>query len=243
VPSGRLVRRLADAAAAALALVLVAQAVPALRAEYVYGSALGYARPATDDLPGRLAAYEEAARIDPGEAVYHLRSGELRLRRAKSQPGARRDQIDAALEHFRNAVRLNPLDARSRNGLAQALAARGESEAALEQVAASVRLGPSMKGVMARAIQTYLDAWERTGDGALLREALRLTRRVSELDEGYGRMLAGLALRRSARDVQGDALEALVAYPDLAREAATVLRPVLPDVAAVLRSVAGGEDE
>src|SRR4051812_9230239 len=96
--------------AAAGSLLLAAAALRTVRAEAVYdfeGLQLA-SDPETSpaaDLPGRLEAYEEAARRDPGEALYALRIAQIHLRRATARgASARRAELDAARDLLERAA-------------------------------------------------------------------------------------------------------------------------------------------
>jgi tetratricopeptide (TPR) repeat protein len=228
-----------DGVAALLALLLAFAAVPAIRADVVYGAAVGYGSDPTEDRPGRLEAYEEAANLDPREPLYALRAGDLRSSRAKTQLDARTEHLRAAHEHYLRAVRLAPLDPRARIGLAQALADDGEAEAARLQIRHSVVLGPRWAGVLARALLMHLEDWESDGDTAQLVDAMRMVSAIAELGTDWGRVLCARRLTASTRDVQGDLLEALARHPDLMREAALCVQKSDPGLAQLLRDVAG----
>src|SRR6185295_10487841 len=146
------------AAAAAGAALLGAACLRSLHAEAAYEAGLALSgdphQGPAHDLPGRLAWYEEAMERDPGDGLYALRAGQIRLARATPR-GARPDldELAAARGLLARAAALRPLDFRPRAELARAATTAG--------------------GAARAAVDVGLRAWRATGDVAGLRTALR----------------------------------------------------------------------
>src|SRR6185295_11608894 len=166
------------AAAAAGAALLGAACLRSLHAEAAYEAGLALSgdphQGPAHDLPGRLAWYEEAMERDPGDGLYALRAGQIRLARATPR-GARPDldELAAARGLLARAAALRPLDFRPRAELARAATTAGDAAGAVREADAALLLGRRAPGAARAAVDVGLRAWRATGDVAGLRTALR----------------------------------------------------------------------
>jgi Flp pilus assembly protein TadD len=111
-----------------------------------------------------VALWEHAQRVDPGSDVIQVNLGGAL---------AAEGDIDRALGHFAEAVRLRPDNFRARQNLGQALMKRGRPAEAVEQFSAALRLEPDSPLVlnnMGRALMVLDKPGEAAG---YFRAALR----------------------------------------------------------------------
>ena len=231
--------RLAHAAAAAGALALAAVCLRTYRAETAYGAGLALAERADaspgEDVPGRLEAYEEASRIDPGEGLYRLRTGQIRLQRAKRAPGVPDDaELAAAAAALDAAARTRPLDVRVHCGRVQLARARRDLDGALRAVSAARAAAPISPAALLAASATQTWAWRVTGDASHLRDALAAARDLDAIGEATAARELAADLRNSGHELAGDLAEAAAGDIGLLRFAARIVAPARPEVARVL---------
>lgn len=209
--------------AAAACLAAAAGAARTWWAERAYSEGLQVTAAPDEDVPGRLAWYEEAVRRDPTEPVYGLRVGQIRLARAAraDDPGDRGRELSLAIDSLRAAIAGAPLDGRAHAALAQALAAAGDSEAALRHADANLVLGPRRPRAYSWAIRYFLAVWDRTRDPRYLARALR----------------AGKASADAVRDPPPDVPPVAVApgIPELRRLLQSAAGPTADDVLRAIR--------
>lgn len=231
--------------ATAGALFLAAMAVRIAYAESAYVAGLDLATHPdslpSDDLPGRLEHYEEAFRRSPGEALYALRAGQIRLQRARRAGGtAGVAEIVAVRELLERARDLRPLDARIRATLAQAWRAHGDVEPALREARIAIRLAPCSPGILRTAMAVGVWAWHGRRDVAALELVLRAGMGVVRVGEKV--LVPGLdeAIAAAGSDLAGDLFEATGRDPELLRFAADVVERTRPEVARTLRESSDG---
>jgi Flp pilus assembly protein TadD len=173
---------LACAAAQALASV---EARLRTAAHYNQGHALRAKR----DFPGAVAAFREAARLDPNDARAHNYLGAALLD-AKDLPGA--------VAAFREAIRLNPNYAQAHYNLGIALNNLGESDQAIAAYREAIRLNPSY----AQAHNNLGTILQKQGDLdaaiACFREAIRLDPKLPQPRNNLDRVLK----RKAERDAK-----------------------------------------
>ncbi len=221
-----------------MCLALAAVAARTVRAELAYGAGLAPHADPVRDVPGRLDAYEEAADLGPGNPLYALRAGQIRLMRAGRSREARTTELAAAEAWFRRAVALHPVEARARAGLAQVLLARGEPDAAARESARSFRLAPRSPGVIGRSGAMFVLEWRRTRDPAALRGALRCAEAGERIREtSIPRGIAKLLAQEPVPNVAAF-LEAVGGESSLLRTAAALIAPARPADAEMLAAAA-----
>jgi hypothetical protein len=235
VTAGRPARVVAAAGAALLAV----SSLRTLSAETAYERGLDASvdpeeSPALD-LPGRLEHYEEAARRDPGEALYELRAGQVRLLRA-ARPGAAPDarELAAARASLERAAELRPLDYRPRAQLALASRIAGEPERAMHEARAAMAVGPRAPAALRTAVEVGLWAWSATGDASSLRTALVAGAALARLGESSAVRLFAPTFAAAGAGLAQDLVEATRDDAVLAAFAAAAARPVRPEAASVL---------
>ena len=102
---------------------------------------LGFVYYATGRLPEAVHAYEEAGRLEPRSGTIRRDLGDVRAR-AGDRPAARADW-SAAVDLSREALRVNPKDARQLTNVAICLAKLGQKDAAREAARHAIEAGPS----------------------------------------------------------------------------------------------------
>jgi tetratricopeptide (TPR) repeat protein len=231
--------RVARVAAALGAGMLAAASLRTTYAERAYVAGLDLTvdprRSPALDLPGRLEAYEDAMSRDPGEELYVLRAGQIRLLRAARRDGAvDRRELAAARALLVRATELRPLDSRPRAQLALAARMAGDSEEALRAAKEAAALAPNAPGPMRVAADVGLWAWTQTGDPAALRSALAAGMALAGIGEESPDRAIVNALGRAGPDLAQDLVEATKEDPTLAAYAAAAARPLKPEVARLL---------
>jgi hypothetical protein len=236
---GGAIGRVARAAALVGAGLLVVATLRALYAEAAYESGLDLAvdpriGPA-QDVPGRLEAYEEAMRRDPGEPLYALRAGQIRLQRAARRDGSvdARELTDAR-GLLERASALRPLDSRPRAQLADAARLAGDAGGALRAAAEATALAPRAPGPMRVAVDVGLWAWRENGDPAALRTALAAGASLRDIGEASPDRAIVTAFGKAGADLAQDLVEATRNDRALAAYAAEAARPIRPEVARLL---------
>jgi len=239
--------RIARVAATVLAVFLAAVSLRTLHAESAYESGLDVAvdprRSPALDLPGRLDAYEEAMRRDPGEGLYALRAGQIRLlRAAKAAGGVDRVELETARERLRTAARLRPLDARPRAQLARAAQIADDPIEAVAFADAATTLGPRAPGPAWTAVDVGLWAWRAHGDVSALRAALRGGAILSRIGESRPTTPFARAFQRADAGLAQDLVEAVRGDASLAAFAVEATKDVRPDVARLLETESAPTD-
>src|SRR5262245_46521593 len=140
-------RRLALVALAACAGGLAAAALRTVSAEEAYEAGLAKAADVhTDpaaDMPGRLEAYEEAARRDASESLYALRAAQIRLSRAiHADGGLVRAELAAAERLIASAGAARPLNADVHATRARAWMLRRVAPEAAREARTAISLAP-----------------------------------------------------------------------------------------------------
>jgi tetratricopeptide (TPR) repeat protein len=151
-----------------------------------------------DDITG----HQTMLRTQPGDAALHES-----LAKSYLQVG----QIDQALSHVEEAVRLKPDSPSARYNLGTALAAQNRHEAAILQFTEAVRLDPNL-AYAHNSLGVSLHALGRTD------QAIARFRRAIEIEPAYANAHNNLG---KTLEVQGDLDEALVHYREAIR--------ILPD--------------
>jgi tetratricopeptide (TPR) repeat protein len=161
-------------------------------------SDLGQARKLLLDDAGSLAAFERAVASNPRDAVAQYRLGAEYLREGKTQ---------SAVDHLRDAYRLNPTDQSTLNALQIALRQSGDIEGAnrlRQQLAELLRNRDRINQNKLTAVRLNNDgaALEKSGD---LAGALAKYHEASKLDSTHVgiRINYGVALLRSGQWVEG----------------------------------------
>jgi tetratricopeptide (TPR) repeat protein len=231
--------RVARVAAAVGAVFLAAASLRAMYAESAYEAGLELSVDPKDDpaldVTGRLEAYEEAMRRDPGDGLYALRAGQIRLRRAARRDGSvDRKELAAARASLLRATELRPLDSRPRAQLAGAARLAGDSEQALRAAQDARELAPKSPGPMRVAVDIGLWAWRGTGDPAALRTALSAGTALAGIGEASPDRAIVNAFGQAGPELAQDLAEATKADPSLAAYAAAAARPLRPEVARLL---------
>lgn len=161
-------------------------------------SELGQARKQLLDDAGALAAFEHAVSANPNDAVAQYRLGAEYLHQGKPQP---------AVDHLRQAYRLNSSDQSTLNALQMALRQSGDMEGAnavKQQLAELLRDRDRINQNKLRAVQVNNEgaALEKAGD---LRGALIKYRDAAKLDPNHAgiRTNYGVALLRLGNWTEG----------------------------------------
>jgi len=236
---GATAARAARIAAAVGAAALAAASLRTMHAEAAYETGLDASvdprRSPALDLPGRLEAYEEAVRRDPGEELYVLRAGQVRLLRAVRR-GGEIDGVELAAARglLVRATELRPLDSRPRAQLARAARLAGDPDGAVAQARQAMALAPKAPGPMHVAVEIGLWAWRATGEPADLRTALAAGVALAGIgEESPDRAFAG-AFAEARAGLAQDLVEATTGDAALAAYAVLAVRPVRPEAALVL---------
>jgi tetratricopeptide (TPR) repeat protein len=217
------------------AVALVVAALPLLRAEWVYGAARGFGTRPSEDLPGRLEAYAEAARLDPREGAYRFRRGQILLDRARRDAAF----LPEAESDLKAAAALRPIDPRVRSELAEVLLRRGDLQGARRESDIALRLGPRHRAVLARAVELRLRLWRVRRESEDLRAALSSVRTSDAIGDAQPARALARFVARSGPFVAADLLEATDGDPALRAFAARALAADYPDLARVLAEPAG----
>jgi eukaryotic-like serine/threonine-protein kinase len=138
---------------------------------------LGFVYYATGRLPEALTAYEEAARIEPGSGTIRRDLGDARAR-SGDRPAARADW-KAAIDLSREALRVNPGDARQLTNVAVCLAKLGQGDAARQAALQAVAAGPSSGDTHYGAAVVHALTGDAPGALDLLEKAFALGASVS----------------------------------------------------------------
>jgi Flp pilus assembly protein TadD len=138
---------------------------------------LGFVYYATGRLPEALHAYEEAARIEPGSGTIRRDLGDARAR-SGDRPAARADW-KAAVDLSREALRVNPRDARQLTNVAICLAKLGQTEAARQAAGQALEAGPSSADTHYGAAVVHALNGDAPGALDLLEKAFALGASVS----------------------------------------------------------------
>jgi hypothetical protein len=224
--------------AAAGAALCAAAALRTAWAEWAYdreGLALGddpEASPAAD-VPGRLEAFEEAARREPCEALYRLRAAQIRLRRVR-RGDVDRAELAAARASLAEAARLRPMDFRVRSTMARAARLADDPAAAVSEAAAALRLAPRAPGALYDAVAIDVWAWRRARDPAYLTAALRATRDLVSTGASNPTGALATAFASAGPDLAADLAQATSGDDSLRRVALEAARATRPEVAAAL---------
>lgn len=224
---------------AAGAALLASEAYVTFRAEESYerGLSMTTGSPANPvaDVPGRLEAYEEAFRRDPGEALYARRAAQIRLARARRADGAADPgELDAAVTLLQRAAELRPVDGSIHVVLAQAYRMRRDADAAVRAAETAVRLAPRNPFTLRGAIATGLWAWRGSGSTGALRLALLSSAALVRIGESGATAAFGPAFEESGRPLAADLLEATLGDAALRSFAADLTRASHPEAAAAL---------
>ena len=186
---------LARVAAALAALVLASFEARTWWAEQAYEAGI-YAvdprtgEPATDqparDLPGRLEWYEEALARDPGEPLYALRAGQIRLHRATRRPPPTDARAELARARHLLGIALPgaPLDSHVHSALSHALMTTGDLDGVAWHSRAAAILGPRRISTLEPAAQRLVWAWRIRDDPSFLAGAIDAARLGYELSDG-----------------------------------------------------------
>jgi hypothetical protein len=233
-------RRLVHVALAACAGGLAAFSLRTVGAEDAYEQGLDKAADAeTDpaaDLPGRVEAYEEAARRDPGEALYALRAAQIRLSRARRLAGrAQREELAAAEALLASAVAARPLDADVHAARAIAALSRRDAATAAAEAREAVGLAPWGLVALGTAQKVGLSGWRSERDPAYLRMALAAGARLDAWDRRESRRAFDDAFAAAGPELAADLAEATAgdaALRAFAVSAAARTRPEAADAAA-----------
>jgi tetratricopeptide (TPR) repeat protein len=153
------------------------------------------------DLPGALADFEEAARLDPASAELRTNCGALR--RALGD-------LDGALADFEDALRCNPRSAEAFNNRGVIRLMRGDPTRALADFNEAIRLSPSYVNALGNRGVARRELGDLAGAVADFDEVLRADPR--NLEAARNRALA----RREAGDLPSalaDLNQALVRTP------------------------------
>jgi hypothetical protein len=220
--------------------VIVLAGVAGLRAyaDAAYRQGLGFTDRPAEDVPGRLASYEEALTRSPRCFTYLLRSGQIHLGRAAAGGDDRASNLRLAGERIRDAVDVHPLDPRGHVALAGVLRLEGDTGAALAALKRALAVGPRHPGVQARAIAVAVDVWARGGGLDALRFALDTAslRRAWLVDAPVpGDVVA--SLRTRGEGAVGDLLEACGGDPARLAVAVAWTERALPGIAPAIRAV------
>ncbi len=231
--------RLALVVLAACAGVLAALAYVTFRAEEAFerGLSLAPGPPANPvaDVPGRLEAYEEALRRDPGEALYARRAAQVRLRRARRADGTiDRDELNAAMALLVRAAELRPIDGTTHALLAQAHRMGRDAGSAVHAARTAVRMAPRSSFTLRNAMTIGLWAWRAAGSVDSLRFALESSAALVRIGESRATAEFAVAFAEPARPLTADLMEATLGDPALRTFAAEVTRATHPEVAATL---------
>lgn len=227
-------RRIVHVALAACAGGLAAAALRTVGAEDAFEAGLAKAADAqTDpaaDLPGRVEAYEEAARRDPGESLYALRAAQIRLSRARRRGAAGREDLAAAERLLAAAVLARPLDADVHAALALALRQRGDAAAAAAEARKAVSLAPCGLVALETAQSVGLWAWRAERDPAYLRFAFESGVRLDVLGRGReSRRTFDAAFAAAGPELAADVAEATSGDDALRRFAESIVTRAEPE--------------
>jgi protein O-GlcNAc transferase len=161
-------------------------------------SELGQARKQLLDDAGALTAFEQAVSANPRDVVAQYRLGAEYLRQGKSPP---------AVDHLRQAYKLNPSDQSTLNALQMALRKNGDltgADAIKQRLAELLRDRDRINQNKLLAVRTNNDgaALEKSGD---LRGALEKYRDAAQLDPSHVgiRTNYGVALLRVGKWPEG----------------------------------------
>lgn len=161
-------------------------------------SDLGQVRKQLLDDAGALTAFEHAVSANPRDAIAQYRLGAEYLHQGKAQP---------AVDHLRQAYRLNPTDQSTLNALQMALRQSGDlngADAIKQQLAELLRDRDRVNQNKLLAVQVNNDgaALEKSGD---LRGALTKYRDAAKLDPTHAgiRTNYGVALLRLGKWTEG----------------------------------------
>ena len=138
---------------------------------------LGFVFYATGRLPEALHAYEEAVRLEPRSGTIRRDLGDVRAR-AGDRPGARADW-SAAVDLSREALRINPHDARQLTNVAICLAKLGQRDAAREAARHAIEAGPASADTHYGAAVVHALTGDAPGALDLLEKAFALGASVS----------------------------------------------------------------
>jgi hypothetical protein len=237
-------RRLVHVALAACAGGLAAFSLRTVGAEQAFEDGLARAADAeTDpaaDLPGRVEAYEEAARLDPGESLYALRAAQIRLARARRLAGpAAREQLAAAERLLDGAAAARPLDADVHAARAVALRLRRDAAASVAEARAAILLAPWGLVALGTAQSVGLWAWRAERDPAYLRMALSAGARLDAWDRRESRRAFDDAFAAAGPSLAADLVEATAGEPALRAFAAASAARTRPEVAALVAGEGG----
>jgi len=149
------------------------------------------------------ALFEHNLKVHPASSFVHSNLGEVL---------AREDDVDAAIEHFREAVRLAPESAQLRNNLGTYLGQRGRLDEALEQLSEAVRLDPDYARARMGLASTLIGLGRYAEAVEQLQEVHRIEPDFAPAYLSRGQLQAALGdLRAAARAYE----EALRADPEL----------------------------
>ena len=228
-------RRLVQAAASVLSMIVVASLALTARAQVAVwqdaltlfehavavteGSSVAHANLARaledrERYPEAIEQYREALEIDPYWGAAHNRLGSLLV--LEGRP-------DEAARHFEQALRLDPDDADARNNLGTVLLDRGDIDAAIVQLTRAVRIDPdndialinlgralARTGRLRAAIESY-------------RTALEINPDSSKAHASLGDTLAAMGREPEAIAHYEQALRISPATPETHNNLATVL--------------------
>jgi len=228
------IRRIVHVALAACAGGLAAASLRTVGAEDAFEAGLAKAADAeTDpaaDIPGRVEAYEEAARRDPGESLYALRAAQIRLSRARRRGAAGRDDLAAAERLLAAAALARPLDADVHATHALALRLRRDAAAAAAEARAAVSLAPCGLVALETAQTVGLWAWRAERDPSYLRSALEAGARLDALGRGREtRRAFDAAFAAAGPELAADIAEATSGDDALRQFAESIAAPTNPE--------------
>jgi hypothetical protein len=237
-------RRLVHVALAACAGGLAAVSLRTVGAEEAYEAGLAKAADArTDpaaDLPGRVEAYEEAARRDPGESLYALRAAQIRLARARRRDGTVvREELAAAERLLAGAAAARPLDADVHAARARALTLLRDAAGAAAEARAAMSLAPWGLVVLDTAQSVGLWAWRAERDPGYLRLALTAGVRLDAWDRRESRRAFDVAFEAAGPELAADLAEATSGDAALRAFAAAAAARTRPEAAAALAGAGG----
>ena len=237
-------RPLVHVALAACAGGLAAASLRTVGAEEAFEAGLAKAADAETnpaaDLPGRVEAYEEAVRRDPGESLYALRAAQIRLSRAGRLAGAaRRDELAAAERLLDAASAARPLNADVHAVRALARLLRRDAKTAADEARAAMSLAPWGLLALDTAQSVGLAGWRAEQDPAYLRLALTAGMRLDPWDRRESRRAFDAAFEAAGPELAADLVEATAGDAALRAFAASSVGRTRPEVAAVVTAEGG----
>ncbi len=153
---------------------------------YIAHENLGQALRESGRLDEAAASYRRALDHAPGNSPHYLAV----IHNSLGIVATRQGNTEAALHHFREAVRFNENFAEPRNNLANALAGAGRPAEALEHYRAAVRLEPELTEPRVGLGSALLTLGQTEEAIAQYQEALRINATLAQAHNGLGAALA-----------------------------------------------------